>query len=440
MSDERLLAFSRALADSVRSALPVAETLRNLGFPDAADGVAQGKPLHEALAPRGGLPPILIALIRAGEESGKVDAFLDRYSAALETRIDFRRRLNRALIYPCFAGLLAAALFLAFATKAAPMLLAPILDAGAPVPPAALKLIAVGAWIVEHLIWILGGLFAAGLLLRAAAGSLPGRMMRSLAGHWVPGVRFATAEARHYQFEATLELLLGAGLRPRQIMEIMVQYCEDDLIVRRRLKRGAALLESGKTFSESLGPCLPPEDLTRFSVAEKAGRLDETLGKLAVEHRERHLHRLKQAATAIQLSATVALAPLCFGLIMAILWPTLSMMRAAVSPLAGAGSALPENGAPGGFPALPPLPAEKERAAQSASASRFNESNAKNILGYMDAHKPRGEDEAALTGAEEASSPAKKKKMQKIGLKASTFQRLPQNRIEATRVKSSLSD
>ena len=381
----------------MRSGLPMAETLRNrsrfsLGdrrLAAAADLGSEGKTRHESLGAQGLLPPILIALIRAGEESGKTDAFLDRFSAALETRIDFSRRLNRALVYPAFTGLLAGAIFLAFATKATPMLLQPIIDAGVAVPAGAQKIMRVGEFILSNWVLLLGAFLAGVALLWGAARSSPGRKARALAGHWLPGARYACEEARHYQFEATLELLLSAGLRPRQIMEILLEYFRDDPLLYRRLSRGAVLLTQGKGFTESIGSCLPPDDRPRAAIAETAGRLDETLGKLAVEHRERHMHRLKMAASAVQIGAVVTLAPVCFALIMCILWPTLSMLRSAGSQLSGIGASVPEGGPSGAFA---PLQLEKPVQAETKAAARFNETHAKNVLDFMQAHKARGED------------------------------------------------
>lgn len=435
MSEERLLAFCRALSDSVSSGLPLAETLRSLSrvsFQDrklaaAADLVGQGKTLHESLSAQGLHPPILIALIRAGEESGKVDKFLDRFSAALESRIDFHRRLKRALVYPAFAAGVAGAIFLLFSTKAAPLLLQPILDAGGALPPAALQMIAAGDILLANWSLLLGAILAFVIVMSSIAGSSPGRKARALAGHWLPGVRFAAEEARSYQFAATLELLLAAGLRPPQIIEILLEYFRDDPITRRRLRRGATMLADGKSFSESVASCLPADDRPRLAVAETAGRLDEALGKLAVGHRDRHLHRLKLTATVVQLTSIVALAPLCFGLILWILWPTMAMLRQAVT---SPGGLLPE-GAPTyqleTAPAVPPA---------SAAASRFNELHAPAVVGFMRDHAVE-KDAGAEDGAKAPAEP-KKKKMVTPKLQDRSMNRLPRRTIEPTRIQSSL--
>jgi type II secretory pathway component PulF len=442
MSDERLLAFTRALSDSVSSGLPMADTLRKLSrvswgdrsLADAADSVSRGRTLHESLAAAGLFPRILIALIRAGEESGKIDKFLDRFSAALESRIDFHRRLKRALVYPAFAAGLAGAIFLLFSTKGAPLLLRPLVDAGVAVPEGALRAIRVGEFLVSEWPLLLGGAACVLLLLGAAARSAPGRKARALAGHWFPGVCYATEEARHYQFAATLELLLAAGLRPRQIMEILVEYFRDDPVVRRRLTRGAAMLADGKSFTESVGSCLPSDDRPRLAVAEASGRLDEALGKLAVGHREQHLHRLKLTASAVQISSVAALAPLCFALILWILWPTLTMLRQAASLQPGTAELAPSGPPP--MEVAPSVPAE------TAAASRFNETNAPKLLGFMREHaaedSKHGTGEGPEAGADGGEARPAKKKMVAPRLKARSMNRLPHRSIEPTTVRSGL--
>jgi len=416
MSDERLLAFSRALADAVRSGLPMAATLRDIGLSAAAEGVSQGKTLQESLAATGKFPSVLLALIRAGEESGKVDAFLDRYSDSLESRLDFRRRLARAFFYPAFGAALAAAIFLLFSTKAAPLLLEPLIAAGVSMPPAALQAMKAGEYLLANWLLLLGAAVFIVLLARALFASRAGRAARALAGHWLPGARYVSEEARWYDLEATLELLLGAGLRPRQVMDILGESFRDDPLTRRRLAKGAVMMEQGRGFAESLAPCLPPDDRPRAEVAERSGLLDETFGKLAKTHRELHLHRLKQAATAFQLASVTALAPVCFGLILWILWPTMAVLRDAGKQLTGSGAPSAE-----GFPSAPPM--DSSVPPETAAASRFNEKNAREVVGYMQSH---------------AAGDGEQKKMAKIKLKDRSMQKPQFKKIEATPLKSSL--
>ena len=189
--------------------------------------------------------------------------------------------------------------------------------------------------------------------------------------------------------------------------------------------------KAGKGFTESLSPCLPADDRPRVAVAEQAGRLDETLGKLAKSHRELHLHRLKQTATAFQLASVVALAPLCFGLIMWILWPTMAVLRDAGGQLTGLGG-----GAPAAATPNLSAPQASPHSAESAKASRFNEMNAKNILGYMQEHAAAPSKDSSESSGGEAA-PAKKKKlaMPKLkpaqSMKGAQFQKIAPSTIKS---------
>lgn len=431
MSDERLLDFSRAAADAIRSALPLAEFLRSRGLTAAAEAVSRGEPLHLSLA--GKFPPLFVAMVRAGEESGKLDSFLDRYSASLETRIDFRRRLSRALAYQLFAVAIAAGVFVLFTAKAAPLLLLPLSQAGVTLPPAALRVLGFGDWLSANWILLLGGTIGGLVILFELAGSKPGRKLRATAGRVLPGLRYITQEERACELEATLGLLLGAGLRPRETFEVLLQTAEEDPLLRRRLARGAALLPQGAGFVECVSPSLPEEDRSRFATAEKAGRLDETLAKLAESHREKHLHRLKAAALSLQLASVVALAPLCFALVMSVVWPALASLRSVGQQASAFGGAA----APG--PELPPVAAPNAPVSrESAAASRFNETHAAGVLGFMNEHAAEPS-KTESAGDEPAADKPAKKKWKPPKLKTGNAMQRPQfQKIRSTTVRSQL--
>ncbi|MCX5794016.1 MAG: type II secretion system F family protein [Elusimicrobia bacterium] len=397
ISDEGLLDFCRALADAVRSGLPLGEALEILAksssqgraLRGAAKLTAGGRPLHEALQAQKIFPPVFIALVRAGEESGKVDEFLDRFADCLEVRVDFRRRLQRAFMYPAFTVLLAAGVFLFLSLKAVPMIIEPLLSAGV-APPRALWLQSLSEYLSEHWQVILVLLIAAGLALRALARSGPARKLWALAGHWLPVFRFAAVHSRLHQICTTMGLLLKAGIPFGTMMDVLGQFFQDDSVTRRHFSRASALLSKGGTFCESVGGCLPPDDRRSLEIAEKSGRLDEALIRLGKTHYDLHSHRMKLLATGFKISATVALAPLCFGLIMALLWPVLSSLSAVKGFIADPRSF---GSAPAGDrePSLSGVQGRSgagSHGGKGSGWSRFNESRAKEIVDFMYKHAP----------------------------------------------------
>ena len=433
ISDERLLDFCRALEAAVRSGLPLSDAFQTLSrsrahgrlIARASKLTAGGAALHEALHAQGIFPPVFIALLRAGEEGGKVDEFLALFAGCLDVRIEFRRRIKRALIYPAFVALLAGALFLAVSFKAVPILLGPLLSAGIALPPPALWLTELAGRAQANWPLVLAGIVISWLLLKSFLNSGPGRKLWSLAGHWLPVFRYATEQARLYNIYTTMALLFKAGVTLGMLMDVLRQFAQDDPVTRRRFVRAAAMLNEGNSFTGSLGAWIPAEDRGAMEIAEKAGRLEATLLRLGKTHYDQHLHRLKVLATGCTISATVALAPLCFGLILAIIQPVLALLKGAtnLSPDASSfGQAAPMAPAPDR-----PQRSRKPETAAEAKTALFNKIHGQAITGFMKEHSPlSGKTEHSAGKQENQESPAPVKKlgprpqMKKLQLKTIT--------------------
>ena len=392
ISDERLMNFCRELSAAVKSGLALSDAFETLAksrehgrlIEGAAALTAGGAMLHEALAAQGGFPPVFLALLRAGEEGGKTDEFLDLYAGMLEVRVEFRRRMGRALIYPLFAAGLALLLLLVFAFKAVPMIMEPLEAAGLSAAARPAWLDAAAGFLAEHWPAVLAGLVVFLLLARAALRSSPGRKGFSLACHLLPGLRYATEQARLYQLYTTMGLLLKAGLPLGGLMDVLAQFAADDPLTRRRLARSAELVSVGQGFAGSVAPLMPPDDRRGLEMAEKTGRLDETLLRLGKAAYDRHLHRLKVLMAGFKIAVLLGLAPICFLLIFMLMRPVLGLLKGAggsfAAPPAMDSSALP-GGEPysGGGPG--PVPAEGSPA-EDATA-RFNREQGGKIADFV---------------------------------------------------------
>lgn len=391
ISDEKLLEFCRDLSAAVRSGLPLSdafETMAKAGrygrvMAGAAAMTAAGRKLHEALGAQGGFPPVFLALLRAGEEGGKTEEFLELYAGMLEVRVEFRRRMTRALIYPVFAGLLSLALLLIFAFKVVPMIMAPLAAAGVAVEARPPWLDALAGLLSANWAAALSVAVAGWLLFRAALSSGPGRRAAALAGHWLPGFRYLSEEARLHQVYTTMGLLMKAGLPLGAMMDVLAQFADDDPVTLRRFARAAGMVSGGRGFAESVAPLARPEDRPGLEMAEKTGRLDETLLRLGRSASERHLHRLKIAMSAFRLAVMAALAPLCFLLIYMLMSPVLGLMSGSI----------PTDGTAPPFSSAPAAPRERDSsgppAAEDATA-RFNREQGGKIADFINTRSAGG--------------------------------------------------
>lgn len=417
MSDDALLDFCRSLVSTIRSGLTLSDAFDTLSRSSrhgrlarrAAELTNRGKFLHEAFAAQGVFPPVFIALLRAGEEGGKIDEFLEIYADCLEVRIKFRRQIERLLIYPLFVLVLSAALFLLVSFKVVPAVMEPLLKSGASLPPQAFFFSSLAEWLYAswYKVLLVGSLSI--LILRWLLGTGPGRKLTGLAGHWLPVVRFATCEGRLYYIYTTLALLLKAGLQPGAMMAVLAQFSQDDLITRRRLNRAAALLSGGESFARSVAPLMPEEDRLAVEIAEKAGRLDDTLLSRAKLHYDRHLHRLKMLVTAFNISTMVAIAAVCFGLILTVAWPAISMMAGTKDVIKSLGLGAQESAAPQRPAAAPRKTKAPQLSLEELKTKTFNEDYGKKVTGFIKQYgAPSAGEKAGDAPAEPEPQPRKK--------------------------------
>jgi len=210
---------------------------------------------------------------------------------------------------------------------------------------------------------------------------------------------------------------MKAGLQPGAMMAVLAQFSQDDLVTRRRLRRAAALLSGGATFASSLAPVMPEDDRLAVEVAEKAGRLDDTLLSRAKMHYDRHLHRLKQLVTWFNISTMVAIAVVCFGLVMTVAWPALSLMGGTKNPLGSLGLGGQDFASPS---APPPARRAPGLSPEEEKTRAFNEEHGARVSGFIRSRgaQPQGGETA---GQPEEREPAKPKKLQpKIGFGSPT--------------------
>lgn len=405
MSDEALLDLCRALVSALRSGLALSDAFGTLArsprhrrlLAGAAGLTARGAALHEAFAAQGVFPPVFLALLRAGEESGKADEFLELYAGCLEVRVRFRRQAERMLIYPLFVLLLSGALFLLVSFKVVPLVLEPLLKAGASLPPQAFFFSALAEALYGSWYKLLAALSAAALALRYLLGSAPGRKARGLAGHFLPVYSFAVSEARFYYLYTMIGLLLKAGLRPGAMLELLKQFSQYDPVTGGRLGRAAVMLSSGKGFTESLAPIMQEDDRTAMEVAEKAGRLEDTVLARARLHYDRHLHRMEQLVKAFDLSILAVIALISFALILTAAWPAVSVISGSGDPLRSLGLSSPAAGepepagSPGTLKALPLSP-------EQARTGSFNEKHGKETAEFIRLYGKAGAPDGGRAG------------------------------------------
>ena len=255
--------------------------------------IRQGGTLTEALRGTGQwLPPFDIALIHAGEQSGRLPECFRLLADHYAERAQLARQVLGELAYPLFVLHLAVFLF-----------------------PFS-QLFLSGDW-QAYLARTLGVLAPLYLLVLGAACALQGsrgeRWRETLEGllHPVPMLGAARRALALARLAAALEALLSAGVTVIQAWEIAAVACGSPRL-RRTVATWAPRLQAGETPADTVGRSriFPELFANLYRTGEVSGKLDDSL---------RHLHRYYQEEGTAKLRNFARWAPRLFYLLVAAL-------------------------------------------------------------------------------------------------------------------------
>lgn len=148
-SDLPLSAGLRAAAEEIPRRR-IASAMRRV-----ADGLDRGSPLHEALEAGGKVPAHLRGLVLAGLRSGRLAHVLEEFVALDRDRLEMRRRIAAALVYPLFLVIVVCFCFLVAQVYIARPFVAIFDDFGLALPAITQMLIALMSWTEASGLWTL---------------------------------------------------------------------------------------------------------------------------------------------------------------------------------------------------------------------------------------------------------------------------------------------
>ncbi|MFA5309621.1 MAG: type II secretion system F family protein [Dehalococcoidales bacterium] len=230
-------------------------------------------------------------VIKASEQAGTLETGLRQAAAYMEKRLQANQKIKRAMAYPVFVLLMALGVSILLVTVALPPLTNLFKSLGANLPWMTRLLVAVTDFLLHQYLYVLGGLVVL-ILITVWLSRLP-----SVKLAWdrlilkIPLIGATAIERSVELFCQTGSMLLQAGLRLPQIMDIVIQANRNQIIrqafgnVKERLIQGEGLsqpMADNKLF--------PPLLVEMVVVGEKTGTMDNALATMA-EYYEREVDR-----------------------------------------------------------------------------------------------------------------------------------------------------
>ncbi|MGH7057220.1 MAG: type II secretion system inner membrane protein GspF, partial [Acetobacteraceae bacterium] len=329
-----LALITRQLATLVASGLPVEEALRAGAEQNekprlksmlmaVRSKVMEGHSLASGMSEFPHVfPEIFRATVTAGEQTGHLDAVLERLADYAESRQDLRQKMALALIYPILLTVVAVAIVIGLTTYVVPQVVQVFVNIHHQLPLITRILIAFSVGI-RHWGWLIliGLIVIAFLLYRYLKRPGPRRAFHAwllravLIGRVVRGANTA-------RFTRTLSILAGSGVPVLEALRISSDVV-NNVPMREAVTEAAGHVREGAAIHKALAQrkLFPPMVIHLIASGEQSGTLDDMLERAAI-NQERELSGLISGLLAILEPVMI----LCMGgivlfIVLAILLP-----------------------------------------------------------------------------------------------------------------------
>jgi len=334
LSASDLALLTRQLATLAQSGLPLEESLLAVSQQNenprtqsilmgVRSRVMEGHSLAAGLAdfPQA-FPELYRATVAAGEQSGHLDAVLERLAEFTETRQQLQQQIRNALIYPIALIVTAVGIISFMLAYVVPKVVYIFENYNQQLPLLTRIMIASsdfirGYWFILILV-ITGSIFGLRYLLRKEG---PKRKYHHLLLR-LPIVSKLTRGINTARFTQTLSILAGAGVPILESLSIASQVVVN-LPMREAVEEASLRIREGAMISRSLAnsKLFPPMTTHLIASGEASGKLEEMLAH-AAKNQEREVNGLIATLLGImQPLMVIIMAAIVLLIVLAILLP-----------------------------------------------------------------------------------------------------------------------
>lgn len=303
-SATELALVTRQLATLVNSGMPLEETLQAVAqqtekprtqsiLLGVRARVMEGHTLADGLEefPQA-FPEIYRATVSAGEQSGHLDAVLERLADYTETRQALRQRITNALVYPIVLVLMSLGIIAFMLSYVVPQVVGVFETTGAELPILTRLLIGISDFLREWWWLLIAGIAAVAFgVWRLLKIEGPRRRYHRLLLR-LPLIGRITRGVNTARFTRTLSILAGSGVPVLEALKISAEVIMN-VPMREAVQEASLRVREGGAISRSLAASrlFPPMTIHLISSGESSGQLEQMLGR-AADNQEREMDGL----------------------------------------------------------------------------------------------------------------------------------------------------
>lgn len=338
VSFDNLVHFTRQLSTMITAGLTLVEALgilhQQLSKPaltklvtQIEDDVKGGKSLVDSLEKNPKIfPPIYIALVRAGEATGKLDIILSRLADSLEKSKKFKSKVRGVMVYPVIVMTGMGIVSFIVMTVVVPRLTSMYKEFGVALPLPTQILIAASNLLINFWPMIILTVIGVSVLFLKWKKTNFGRHVLSTITLNMPIFGSLFKQSTLVEVTRTLALLIDGGVPILTSLGI-VQDATSNILYQEAFMDAAKKVEKGFALSEPFNhnPLFPPILAQMVSVGEQTGKLGDSLFKLSTYFEAEAESAIGTLTTALEPLIMVVLGLGVGFLVMAVLLPIYSL-------------------------------------------------------------------------------------------------------------------
>lgn len=337
---QEVIDFANQLATLVASGITVLMSLELLAgqsykkvlkkiITKLADEIQQGGSLSQAMGRYPQVfPETYRQVIKASEQTGSLEIGLKYAADYTEKQAAANRKVKRAMTYPIFVLVMAIGVCVLLVSVALPPMIDLFKSLGADLPWMTQLLIGITEFFLGNTFAILVGILVF-IFFIIYLFRLPSvKVARDKYILRIPVIGNIILERSMQNFCQTTSMLLKAGLRLPQIMEIVIQANRNRTIhealfkIRDRLVQGEGL---SQPMSEA--GLFPPLVIEMTAVGEKTGAMDATLDTLADFYEKKADRSIDALITMIEPALTLMVGGVVIFIALSVITPLYSIMK-----------------------------------------------------------------------------------------------------------------
>jgi type IV pilus assembly protein PilC len=341
VKESDVIIFSRQFSTMIDAGLPLLQCLdilhaqqENSTFKKILkkikESVESGETFADALAK---FPDIFNELftnmVAAGEAGGILDIILRRLSAYMEKMAKLKKQVKGAMTYPAITLAVAVVVVGIILVFVIPVFAEMFSDFGSTLPAPTLLVVFLSEFVIDNILYIIGGFVALGFIVRRIYASEKGRIVMDDMFLKLPVFGMLIRKVAVAKFTRTMGTMMSSGVSILEALDIVgktagnktVEFAIQD--VKQGISEGRSmadpLLESG---------VFPSMVCSMIAVGESTGALDNMLGKIADFYDDEVDQAVKTLTDMIEPFMLVFLGVVIGGLVIAMYLPIFKMAAA----------------------------------------------------------------------------------------------------------------